>query len=113
MSDDRLAPGIEVTALIRRAEALGGFGMVLHKGDAERGTILLAVIERGQHRALLERRMQPDWSYRWTAIGAAAGDSVGAAQDVARARSIDPDCWVVELDIPSSERFIAETTSAS
>lgn len=111
--DDRLAPGIEVSALIRRAETLGGFGMVLHKGDPERGTILLAVTERGEHRALLERRMQADWRYRWTRIGAEAGDSAGAAQDIARARSSDPDCWVLELDIPSSERFIAETTSVS
>jgi hypothetical protein len=111
--DDRLAPGIEVTALIRRAEALGGFGMVIHKGDPDRGTILLVIAERGEHRALLERRMQADWSYRWTSTGAPARDSLGAAQDVARARSRDPDCWVLELDIPSSERFIAETTAAS
>jgi len=111
--DERLAPGIEVSALIRRVEALGGFGMVLHKGDAERGTILLAVTERGEHRALLERRMQADWSYRWTVIGAPAGESRAAAQDVARIRASDPDCWVLELDIPSSERFIAETTSTS
>ncbi|WP_114227488.1 MULTISPECIES: DUF1491 family protein [Sphingomonas] len=111
--DDRLAPGVEATALIRRAEALGGFGTVLHKGDPTRGTILLVVTERGDHRALLERRLQADWTYRWTAIGAGPGDSAGAAQDVARARSRDPDCWVIELDIPSSERFIAETTSTS
>jgi hypothetical protein len=111
--DERLAPGIEVTALIRRAEALGGFGMVIHKGDPDRGTILLAVTERGEHRGLLERRMQADWSYRWTSTGAPAGDSIQAAHDVARARARDPDCWVLELDIPSSERFIAETTAAS
>ena len=111
--DARLAPNIEVSALIRRAEALGGFGTVLHKGDPERGTILLEVTERGAHCALLERRMQADWTYRWTVTGAVTGDSQGAAQDVARARAIDPDCWVVELDIPSSERFIAETTSTS
>ena len=53
MADDRLAPGIEVTALIRRAEALGGFGTVIHKGDPERGTLLLTVpgitsIDRGE-----------------------------------------------------------------
>jgi len=111
--DARLAPGIEVSALIRRAEALGGFGMVLHKGDPDRGTILLVVTERGVHAALLERRLLQDWTYRWTVVGAPDGDSRGAAQDVARARINDPDCWVLELDIPSSERFIAETTSTS
>ena len=111
--DARLAPGIEVTALIRRAEGLGGFGTVLHKGDPDRGTIVLAVAERGEHRALLERRMQADWTYRWTVVGASAGDSAGAVQDVARVRAQDPDCWVLEQDIPSSERFIAETTSVS
>ena len=54
---ERLPAGIEVSALIRRVQAEGGFASVLHKGDADRGTISLLVAERGETRAVLERRM--------------------------------------------------------
>ena len=84
---------------------------MLRKGDAERGSILLVITERGQHRGLLERRLGPDWSYRWASIGPTSADSSQVAQHLARARESDPDCWIVELDIPLSERFIAETTA--
>ena len=107
--DARLAAGVEVTALLRRAEAAGGFGTVLRKGDPERGSIVLAVTERGEHRGLLERRLRPDWSYGWAATGPETADSAVATQHLARVRERDPDCWVLELDVPLSERFIAET----
>jgi hypothetical protein len=37
----------------------------------------------------------------------AAGEAVQGWID--RARRIDPDLWVVELDIPDAARFVAET----
>jgi hypothetical protein len=109
MSEPRLSAGIEASAFLRRAEQEGGFGTVLHKGDAERGSILMVVVERGEYRAILERRLQAGGTYGWAASGPGAGEPMGAAQYVARARCADPDCWVLELDIPSAERFIAET----
>jgi hypothetical protein len=110
MSDNpRLSAGVEVTALLRRAEALGGFGTVLRKGDPERGSIVLAVTERGEHRGLLERRLRPDWTYGWASIGPESGDSGAVTQHLARIRKQDPDCWILELDVPLSKRFIAET----
>ena len=111
MSEPRLASGVEVSALLRRTEREGGFGTVLRKGDPERGSILLVIADRGQYRCILERRLQADWSYRWAMTGPAATDSEQLAQHLARVRQRDPDCWLVELDIPSSERFIAETTA--
>ena len=111
MSEARLTAHIEVSGLLRRAEAAGGFGTVLRKGDPERGTLLLVITERGEHRTILERRLQADWTYRWSAVGPETGDSQAVTQHLARARERDPDCWIVELDIPSSERFIAETTA--
>ena len=43
----RLASSVLVTALIRKAEAEGGFGAVLAKGDASAGSILVILTERG------------------------------------------------------------------
>jgi hypothetical protein len=113
MSDSpRLAAGFEAGALIRRAQVEGGFGMIIHKGDAERGSLLLVVLERGQHHAFIERSLGVGGHYAWGQTGPAAGDSDRVDQYIAIRRRSDPDCWVIELDVPSAERFIAETTSA-
>ena len=109
MSEPRLSAGVEASAFLRRAEQQGGFGTVLHKGDAERGSLLVVVTDRGEHQAILERRLGVGGRYGWAATGPASGESSEAAQYVARARRSDPDCWFLELDIPSAERFIAET----
>jgi hypothetical protein len=106
---DRLAPGLEVASFLRLAEAHGGFGTVLHKGDESRGSLLLVILERGRQVGLLERSLGADGAYGWAATGPREIDSTGATQYVARRSQSDPDCWVIELDIPLSERFIAET----
>jgi hypothetical protein len=106
---DRLAAGLEVGSFLRLAEAQGGFGTVLHKGDANRGALLLVIMERGRHAGLLERSLGAEGIYGWKITGPSEIDSALAAQYVARRSQSDPDCWVIELDIPLSERFIAET----
>jgi hypothetical protein len=110
--EPRLATSVLVSGLIRKAEAEGGFGAVLSKGDATAGAILLILLERGGNPRVLERVLQPDGSYSW---------AVSASQDtekpdevprlVERRRRFDPDLWVVELDIPSAERFTAGMTA--
>lgn len=107
----RLTAALEVSALLRRAEALGGFGTVLRKGDEQRGTILIEVVERGSHRALLERNLRADGRYGWSRVGPPGAESQKIATFIAQRRRADPDQWVIELDIPEAERFIAETTS--
>lgn len=109
MTQDRLAAGIEAGALLRVAEALGGFGAVLHRGDAERGTTLLLVRERGRPVACLARSLDLDGRYSWARVGPANLDEQQAADMLCRRRHADPDEWQIDLDIPSSERFIAET----
>jgi hypothetical protein len=109
LSDERLAPGVEVSSFLRRAEAAGGFGTVLAKGDETRGSIMIAVAERGSHVGFFERALQSDGTYRWAEVGPAAPDSEKLAQYLGQRRRSDPDCWLIELDVPFSERFIAET----
>jgi hypothetical protein len=110
MSDARLSASVEASGLIRRVEAEGGFAAVLHKGDSDRGSILLVVRGRGAYVACLERTLGMDGAYRW----AAAGPPQEAAEDVAdflaRRVKFDPDSWLIELDVAQPERFIAETT---
>lgn len=108
MSEARLAPGIEVSALLARATAEGGYGAVLHKGDPERGTIALVLMSRGTDALLLQRQLQAAGHYGWETRSFTDSDSLELY--VGRLRSTDPDMWVLELDVPSTERFIAEMT---
>jgi hypothetical protein len=104
----RLPAALEAKAICRKVEAGGGFAAIIRRGDAERGSLLLVVAQRGEVRGLLERRMAPDFEYRWQWT---AGSAADPAKLSARLES-DPDCWAIELDIADAERFIAEMTAA-
>jgi len=105
-----LAPGIEASAFLRRAEAAGGFGMILHKGDGDRGTLLLSIAERGEPVACLARELGAA-GYEWRRVGPDAGDSPNLRLFLEKRRRNDPDEWQIELDVPSAERFVAETSA--
>lgn len=104
---ERLPAHLEVASLLRRAEAVGGFGMVLRKGDPDRGAILVVAMARGTPEWVVERELSPDFTYRWTAKSAAECDVPNLLRD---RRRIDPDCWQIELDVPDAQRFVAEMT---
>lgn len=104
----RLAAGLLVSALIRAVEAAGGNGMVLAKGDATAGAVLLVLADRGRTTALCERTLGMDDRYRWTATGPTRFDDPFALSDyLDRRRAADPDQWVVELD-HANARAIAD-----
>ena len=104
----RLASCLLVSALIRKAEAEGGFGAVLAKGDANAGSVLVILAERGKNACLYERILQPTGGYAWYP---ATSESDQVPDFVVRRRRFDPDCWVIELDIPGQERFAAGMNS--
>lgn len=108
----RLATSIVVGGLLRKAEAEGGFGAVLAKGDATAGALVVVLVERGGEPVILERILQPDGAYRWQQTRSQDTDNIKEKEVVpafvARRRRLDPDLWVLELDIPSAERFAAE-----
>jgi len=111
LSDERLPAHLEVAGLLRRAEAAGDFGIILRKGDPDRGSLLLVINSRGRHIACLERVLSLDSGYRWQRTGPAeSSSSVEVGEFLARRARFDEDSWAVELDIAEPERFIAETT---
>jgi hypothetical protein len=106
--EPRLVSSILVGALVRRAEAEGGFAAVLAKGDATAGSILVILTEKGEKTACYERALQSDGRYSWAATLVEGAEKSAEVPDlIARRRRFDPDLWVVELDIPSIERFAA------
>ena len=113
MPEARLNASIEAAGLIRRAEAEGGFGAVLRKGDPDRGALLIVVRSRDGHVTCLERMLSNDGRYSWTNVGPAAEESPEKLAEFLQKRvRFDEDLWLIELDIAQPERFIAETTSA-
>ena len=111
--EPRLATSVLVSALIRRAEAEGGFGTVVAKGDATAGTIAVILLERGANPRLFERLLQSDGRYAWRESTPGEGGEEGIKALLERRRRFDPDLWVLELDIASPERFAAEMNEVS
>jgi hypothetical protein len=108
---ERLPARLEAAAIMRGVQAEGGFAAVLSKGDPDRGALVLLLYERGAFLGLIERALGPGFQYCWTfrkADEALSSDKIG--EFIASRRRLDPDSWLIELDIPRAERFIAETT---
>ena len=111
--DGRLPTAVEVTGIVRRAEAAGDFGTVLRKGDPDRGALLLLVSSRGQHVACLERLLGQSGAYSWQRTGPSeSAGSMEIADFLAKRARFDEDYWAVEVDIADAERFIAETIAS-
>ena len=112
MRDERLPAAVEASAILRRAETEGDFAVVLKKGDPDRGALLLVIGSRGRHIGCLERVLATDGKYCWQKTGPGESSSADDLRDfLARRRRIDPDSWLIDLDIALPERFIAETTA--
>ena len=111
--NDRLPARLEATALIRQVESQGGFATVIKRGDPDSGALVLLIVERGTPVALVEQRMDDKFDYRWGEAargGALVGDKF--LKLIAERTRFDPDFWLIELDIPDAERFIAETIAS-
>lgn len=104
----RVASGVLVNALVRRANRDGGFATVLARGDATAGALLVIAQDRGENPQALERGIGPDGKTALLRVGP-VGDPAALTDYWGRRRRADPDLWVVELDIADAERFAAET----
>ena len=102
---DRLPAALEVAGLRRQVEASGGFATVLKAGDEDRGSILLSILERGAYFGCLQRGLSRD-GYSWRRTGPSEMSELAEFLD--REHRIDPDLWLIELDVPHGERFIVD-----
>ncbi len=106
MIEPRAATGLLVSALIRRIEAEGGSAMVIAKGDAIAGAMLLMIADRGVLAGLYERVWRFEGGHGLERVGPDDLSAPGVAADyVARRRRSDPDLWAVEIDHRDAERI--------
>jgi hypothetical protein len=105
--DSRMPAHLEVSALIRLAEAGGGFATVLAKGERDAGTIALVTMENGRNAQFYERMPQLDSSRAWTLTRTEDIDNKANFSDyLARRQRQDSDLWIVEVDIADAARFV-------
>lgn len=106
----RLTSAMLVSALVRRADQNGGSAMVLAKGDAGAGGILLLTYQKGTNPRFFEPGLGPAGVPALIPAGPQdIGDEAAVTAYWQRRRGFDADLWVVELDIADAERFAAET----
>jgi hypothetical protein len=104
----RLPAHLEVAGLIRAVDAAGGFATVIAKGERDAGTLLVVCCEKGAHATAYERMPQPDGSRAWIASRRQDAENPREFWEYCdRRRQQDGDLWIVELDVPNGERFIA------
>jgi len=95
-------------ALIRRAELGGAFAMVVRKGDARAGTVLVKVIDRRDRSArLYAEAFRGDGERVWMEPVRADTEAELDAY-VERQVRIDPDLWLVEIDDAEGRHFLTE-----
>lgn len=105
---ERLPTHLEASAIIRLAEARGGFATVLVKGERDAGTILLVTLYQGHGAVLYERMPQLDGSRTFVAIREQSSEYIQEFSDyLIRRQRQDQDMWVIEVDIADAPRFVA------
>ena len=99
MSDDRLPTDVWVMAHVRRCSAEGIPVTVVHRGDGDRGTVLLKLFLQGRGCRLLSQSRDLDGRLGWLpALDGAVVDEGEADAYIARAVARDPDLWVIEIE---------------
>ncbi len=103
-----LSTDIWVSALIRRAELSGAFGMIIRKGDARAGAVLVKALNRPQGTArLYAEATRLDGERVWMQpVQSELEPDLDAY--IERAARVDPDVWVVEIDDREGRHFLTE-----
>ena len=106
--ETRIPAHLEVSGLIRAVESAGGFATVLARGERDAGTLLVVCCARGGPAKAYERMPQPGGKRAWTLTRSQDTENPQEFWDYCdRRREQDRDLWMLELDVPQPERFIA------
>lgn len=98
----RLKTGLWIGALIRRCDLAAIAAVVVARGDADSGAVLLKFNARDEGCSVLTQARGPDGELVWMrATGPAPVAEADADSYIARQRRRDPDMWVVEIETGS------------
>jgi hypothetical protein len=95
-----------VSALLRRASLAGAFATIVHRGDEQRGDVLVKVMtDRGKAR-LYAPAFNPEGPTEFEQLRLEEEAEVDSA--VAKRLKMDRDLWVIEIEDREGRHFIAE-----
>lgn len=105
----RLKAEIWVKALIRRCEVEGAAAMVVSRGDATSGVVLVKVNSLDGLARVFSPTRAGDGSFQWlSATGAEPIPEAEADAYIDRQKKFDPDLWVVEIEDRAGRHFLQE-----
>jgi hypothetical protein len=97
--DDRLPTELWVKAHLRRCHVEAIPVVVLHKGEATGGTVLLKVLQRDSGCRVLSQIRDMEGRLGWlSALGEGPVAETDADSYIQRAVARDPDVWVIEVE---------------
>ena len=98
MTQDNLPARTLAMAAIRAAEAQGGGGMVLKRGDPGSGVIMIKVMDRAGQSVVYSQTRDPNGQPVWfRPTGPDPVPETEADERLARERKFDPDIWIIEI----------------
>jgi len=98
---------IWVSALLRRATAAGAFATIVHRGDEDRGDVLVKVTRARGEARLYAPAFNPEGLSTFERLG--AEDEAGVDVLIAKRRDADRDLWVIEIEDRDGRHFLTET----
>ena len=97
-------------ALVRRAQIGGAFATIVHRGDADRGDVLVKVTSARGRARLYAPAFNPDGPSEFEALPAGLADAPETDVDllIARRLKADRDLWVIEIEDRQGRHFLTE-----
>ncbi len=97
---------IWVSALLRRASVAGAFATIVHRGDEDRGDVLVKVTRARGEAQLYAPAFNPEGPSEFERL--AAEDELAADALIAKRLKSDRDLWVVEIEDREGRHFLTE-----
>ena len=101
-----IAAHIWVSALLRRASGAGAFATIVHRGDEDRGDVLVKVTRARGEAQLYAPAFDPEGPTTFERLAAEDEPAVDAL--IAKRRAADRDLWVIEIEDREGRHFLTE-----
>lgn len=95
-----------VSALLRRANGAGAFATIVHRGDEDRGDVLVKVMRARGEARLYAPAFNPEGPSEFERL--APADEAGVDELIGKRLKADRDLWVIEIEDREGRHFLTE-----
>ncbi|MFT3725367.1 MAG: DUF1491 family protein [Hyphomonadaceae bacterium] len=101
-----ISASLWVSALLRRASTGGAFATIVHRGDEERGDVLVKVTRARGEAVLFAPAFNPEGPTEFEQLK--AEDEAGVDFLISKRLKLDRDLWVIEIEDREGRHFLTE-----